>query len=231
MAALRVARFDGLQWADQGVNSYLGTPGADGSITSNPVSAFGSFTLAGATGYPNNPLPDNSIIFNASLQNENILLGWSVNNETPYKYYLVEKESGTGIFIPVSPVIFVQNIENQTYKFIDSRPTRGKNTYRLKLVKWDGTAVYTAATSIEFRDKSTIIVYPNPAREKIFIKIPKSSSISEIALVHISGSVIKWLTTMNQTTVIVDIHNLANGVYYIKIIQAGSSTIVPIVKY
>ncbi|MCC6288009.1 MAG: T9SS type A sorting domain-containing protein [Chitinophagaceae bacterium] len=231
MAALRVARFDGLEWVDQGVNSYLGTPGADGSVTSNPVLVFGSFTLAGALGYPNNPLPDNSIIFSASIQNENIFLNWLVSDETAYKYYLVERASGSGVFTPVSPLIFVQTIDNQIYKFIDGNPAEGKNTYRLKLVKWDGTAIYSAITSIDFRGKSTLIVYPNPAREKIFIKIPKSSSISEIVLVHISGSVIKWLTTRNQTTAIVDIHDLANGVYYIKIIQAGSSTIVPIVKY
>ncbi|MBN8785961.1 MAG: T9SS type A sorting domain-containing protein [Terrimonas sp.] len=231
MNALRVAWFDGFQWVDPGTGSYLGSPGANGSVTSNTVSNFGSFALAGALGYPNNPLPANAIIFNAAIQNENILLSWSVADETAYQHYMVEKASAQGSFISISQPIYTQITENQIYKFIDAKPADGKNEYRLKLVKRDGTVIYTAVSTIDFRNKLTILVYPNPAREKIFIKIPESSSISEIALVHINGFVIKRLITKNQTTATVDIHDLANGAYYLKIIQAGSSTIVPIVKY
>ncbi|MFT3749267.1 MAG: T9SS type A sorting domain-containing protein [Agriterribacter sp.] len=231
MNALKVAWFNGLEWIDPGTGSYLGSPGANGSVTSNTVSNFGNFTLAGALGYPNNPLPANEIIFNAVIQNEKVLLNWSVAGKTAYKYYVVERALEQDVFTPVSQQIPFQNIDNQIYKFIDVNPANGKNEYRLKLVNWDGTVIYSAVSTINFRDKSTILVYPNPAREKIFIKIPGSSSISEIALVHINGFVIKRLITKNQTTATVDIHDLANGAYYIKIIQAGSSTIVPIVKY
>lgn len=231
MDALRVARFDGIVWADQGVTGYLGSPGANGSVTSSPVSFFGNFALAGASGYPNNPLPAFSIIFNARIEGGKVLLSWEADNEGMYKFYVVERAAANGIFNPISPETAFQNIDNHTYKFPDNHPGEGRNQYRLKLVKRDGGTVYSYVKTIDFAVKPGIFIYPNPAREKIFIKIPKSSSISRIAIVHISGSVIKWLTASNQTTATVDIHDLASGAYYIKIIQAGSSTCVPFVKY
>jgi hypothetical protein len=230
MNALRVAHFDGAEWSDEGVSSFLGSAGANGSITSNQVSAFGNFTLAGALGYPDNPLPLSPVTLNAVAENDKIALNWTVFNDKAYKYYTVEKEAA-GIFISLTSVSSIQINDNQQYKTFDPNPFGGKNSYRLKLTGDNGEIVYSGVTSIDFR-KQRLIAYPNPAREKIFIKIPKSSSISEIAIVHISGSVIKRLkTNKDQTTVNVDIQHLASGAYYIRIIQAGYSTVIPIVKY
>ena len=231
MNALRVAGFDGTAWADQGISSFLGSAGANGSVTSNQVMNFGSFTLAGATGYPNNPLPENAIIFNARVQNEKVLLHWMVNDNTQYKYFQVERAMPTGVYRPISDEISIQASDNQSYMFTDGTPNAGDNIYRLKLAKWNGDVNYSGIKTASIGSNTGIMIYPNPAREKIFIKIPKSSSISKIGIVHISGSVIKWLTADNQITAIVDINDLANGVYYLKIIQAGSSTCVPFVKY
>jgi hypothetical protein len=230
MNALRVAHFDGAEWSDEGVSSFLGSAGANGSITSNQVSAFGNFTLAGALGYPDNPLPLSPVTLNAVAENDKIALNWTVFNDKAYKYYTVEKEAA-GIFISLTSVSSIQINDNQQYKTFDPNPFGGKNSYRLKLTGDNGEIVYSGVTSIDFR-KQRLIAYPNPAREKIFIKIPKSSSISEIAIVHISGSVIKRLkTNKDQTTVNVDIQHLASGAYYIRIIRAGYSTVIPIVKY
>ncbi|MBN8858468.1 MAG: T9SS type A sorting domain-containing protein [Sphingobacteriales bacterium] len=230
MNALRVARFDGSQWTDQGVSSLVGSPGANGAITSNPVAVFGNFTLAGALGYPNNPLPLLPVTLNVIAENDKININWTVFNDKAYKYYTVEKEAA-GAFISLTSANSIQGDDNQHYKTFDPYPTEGENRYRLKLTGENGEILYSGIASIVFRWQR-LIAYPNPAREKIFIKIPKSSSISEIAIVHISGSVIKWLkTSYNQTTVNVDIQHLASGVYYIRIIQAGYSTVIPIVKY
>lgn len=166
MNALRVAWFTGTEWADQGVAGYLGSPGANGSITSSYTSALGSFTLAGALGYPNNPLPDNSIIFNVFIQLSNVLLNWTFGNETIYQYYQVERASKAGIYNPISSEIFIQESDNQTYTFTDHSPGKGSYFYRLKLVKWNGDAVYSVVKSIQFDEKPDIRVYPNPGQEK-----------------------------------------------------------------
>lgn len=231
MNALRVARFDGGQWADQGVSSFLGTPGANGSITSNPVSEFGNFALAGALGYPNNPLPSYSVVLNATAETDKISLSWVIANDQVYTLYTVEKEQSPGSFQSLSSVKSKQVADNQQYETIDPTPFAGENRYRLKLTAKNGEVRYSPLTSVVFSREQNIIVYPNPAREKIFIKIPKSSSISEIALVHIHGSVIKWLKTGNQPSLIVDIRDIERGIYYIKVIQAGCSTVIPMIKY
>lgn len=231
MNALRVVRFDGSQWTDQGVSSYLGTPGANGSITSNQVSQFGSFSLAGALGYPNNPLPLSLITFNAGTETDKISLNWVISNQQTYKYFTIEKEFPSGSFQSLSWINISQSTDNQQYNAIDPNPIVGKNRYRLRLTGMNGEIIFSEIATIIFKGQQQVIAYPNPAREKIFIKIPKSSSISEIAIVHISGSVIKWLKTSNQTALDVDIRDITRGIYYIKIIQAGYSTVIPIIKY
>lgn len=231
MNALRVARFDGSQWADQGVSSFLGTPGANGSITSNQVSQFGNFSLAGALGYPNNPLPYSLISFNASVEDDNISLNWVIPNAQAYKFFTIEKEQSSGTFQTITLIDYSHATGNQLHKTFDPNPNIGINRYRLKLTALNGNVIFSEISSVVFRGQPEIKVYPNPAREKIFIKIPKSSSISEIAIVHISGSVIKWLKTNNQTALNVDIRDLASGMYFVKIIQAGYFTVIPIVKY
>ena len=178
-----------------------------------------------------NPLPLSLITFNAGTETDKISLNWVISNQQTYKYFTIEKEFPSGSFQSLSWINISQSTDNQQYNAIDPNPIVGKNRYRLRLTGMNGEIIFSEIATIIFKGQQQVIAYPNPAREKIFIKIPKSSSISEIAIVHISGSVIKWLKTSNQTALDVDIRDITRGIYYIKIIQAGYSTVIPIIKY
>ncbi|MFT3702935.1 MAG: T9SS type A sorting domain-containing protein [Agriterribacter sp.] len=231
MNALRVVRYTGTEWSNQGVDSYLGSPGANGSITSTSISTFGTFTLAGSSDYPNNPLPVTKIALSVLPQTETVLLNWKIENKNLYKQCWIERSENGIDFHDMGVEVNLDTIDNQPDKWIDPAPVSGRNYYRLRLTGWNGQVYYSAITNILMPDHQKVILYPNPSHEKIFIKIPTTSSISKIAIVHIGGSVIKWLTPVNQTAVSVDIHFLTPGVYFIKILQAGSFTLVPFVKY
>ena len=231
MNALRIVRYNGTEWESITVNSSLGSPGANGSITSNSITAFGNFTLAGSSDYPNNPLPIKLIKWNALAQGQHILLQWQTEDESTYKSYTVEK-SWDGIdFYPLGGPIEKQSVANQVYNIKDPTSLAGTYYYRLKVTGVNNQFNYSNTVSIKIAGQEKLIVYPNPAHEKIFIKIPTTSSISKIAVVHIGGSVIEWLTPANQTTVSVNINHLSPGVYFLKIIQAESVSFVPFVKY
>jgi hypothetical protein len=231
MNALRVARYTALQWANMNVSAFSGTPGSNGSVTSSTLNAFGSFTLGGSSAYPNNPLPIPLSEWTAYRDMNGVILQWSTPDETHSRGYIVERSVNGTIFTPVSPLIASQHIPAFTYILNDKHPPVGHNYYRLKIIDADGKAYFSNIIEVIMPVLPALRVYPNPAREKIFIKILDQSSISTLAVVNITGSVVKWIKVSNLTIVSVDILNLSPGLYYIKTMQEQSSLIVPFIKY
>lgn len=231
MNALRVARYTALQWADMNVSEVSGTPGSNGSVTSNALNEFGNFTLAGASAYPNNPLPIQLLEWIAYRDVDGVMLQWKASDEIDSKGYIVERSANGALFTPISPLIAAQHIFAFNYTLSDKQPLSGNNYYRLKIIDADGKTYFSNIIQVILPALPALRVYPNPAREKIFIKISAQSSISTLAVVNITGSVVKWINTRNLTIVSVDILNLSPGLYYIKTMQGQSSLIVPFIKY
>ena len=82
--------------------------------------------------------------------------------------------------------------------------------------------------------ENNISIYPNPSKEKISIELNSLYTTQEIydytaVLYNINGEHIKnILIHSNKTTIQLD--DLVNGVYYIKIISKYGSTIKKIIK-
>lgn len=231
MNALRVACYTGNRWGDMNVSSFTGTPGSNGAVTSAMLSTFGHFTLAGASAYPNNPLPIKITAWKARQNSNGVLLEWQASGEDGLKGYIIERSTDGAAFEAISPLIPIKQILSFTYRVSDPQPFTGTNQYRLKIIDTEGKTHYLKTIEVFWKDSPALIVYPNPAREKIFIKIPASSSISTLTVVNIGGSVVKRLNTRDLTIVSVDILNLSPGLYYIKAMQGQSSIIVPFIKH
>ncbi|MCB0556998.1 MAG: hypothetical protein KDD02_25850, partial [Phaeodactylibacter sp.] len=61
-------------------------------------------------------------------------------------------------------------LEPQEYSFIDEKPLRGLNYYRLRQVDFDGAVEYHKVISVEYKGKSSAIgvsAFPNPANEML----------------------------------------------------------------
>lgn len=231
MNALRVARYTALQWADMNVSGLSGTPGSNGSVTSSMLNEFGSFALAGSDAYPSNPLPIQLSEWTAHRDRNAVALQWKMADESHFQGYVVERSANGTTFIPVSPLIPSQHIFAFNYILTDEQPQDGNNYYRLKIIDTDGKAYFSTVIQVNMPPVPALMVYPNPAREKIFIKISGQSSISTLAIVNIAGSVVKRIKVSNLTIVSVDILNLSPGLYYIKTMQEQSFRVVPFIKY
>jgi len=209
MNALRVTRYDGAVWQHQGVTGYEGVPGSNGAITSNPVSEFGFFSLASSSDYPTNPLPLDIYLFTVTEKDNKAVLEWNIPGMIDPEKVVVEKLLNDS-FIAVS-----HHLAHETMAF-DENLLPGKNIYRLKIITRAGRVYITDNKSVIGDFSSGIRVYPNPAREKIFIKVPVSSSISELLIVNISGSVLKRIPCRNQTAFEINILDLPPGVYLLQ---------------
>ncbi len=231
MNALRVARYTDARWDDMNVGSFTGTPGSNGAVTTAMLNTFGSFTLAGSSAYPNNPLPVKITGWKSRQNSNGISFEWKASDEGGLKGYIIERSTDGAGFEAISPMIPVQQLPSFTYKTSDLQPFTGKNQYRLKIIDKDGKTYYLKTIEVFWAGSPALTVYPNPAREKIFIKIPASRSISTLTVVNIGGSVVKRLNTRDLTIVSVDILNLSPGLYYIKAMQGQSTIIVPFIKH
>ncbi len=207
MEALRVVRYDGTAWQHQGVTDYAGFPGSNGAIISHSIATFGYFSLASSSDYPTNPLPLDNYMFTAQSDGKRITLQWEVTK--PHDKVVVEKQIGE-IFITINYNTLEGNIA------FDENLLEGNNIYRLKIFTSSGKVYITDNKIIRHRNPYQIMVYPNPAREKILIKMPASSSISELLIVNISGSIIKRIYPRNQTSLEIDIQDLPAGMYLLQ---------------
>ncbi|MGN6435401.1 MAG: T9SS type A sorting domain-containing protein [Agriterribacter sp.] len=231
MQALRVVRYNGTAWANQDVSNYQGAPGANGSVTSASVAEFGSFTLGASSDYPNNPLPQKIFDWVASYDGSKVKLEWEIADIDQYKGYYVEKSTDGQGFKELTNFIPAKNTNKSCYYIYDSNINGNKCEYRIRIIGYDGQAYFSNIQTIYSQHNGRLIVYPNPAREKIFIKIPDSRSISDWVIVNISGSVVKRVNIKRQTTVELDILNLLPGIYFIKSTQLSSPVIVKFIKF
>lgn len=231
MAALRVAYYNGSQWMDMNTVSYLGTPGSNGSVTAGASGQFGYFSLGASTDYPNNPLPFILTRWDIIPGSEEVILHWSVSEKQGIKNFVIEKSEDQGDFRIFSTLPAAEGDAANNYQLIDKELLNDKVSYRLKVIYQDGRVYYSEILSTVLPLSRSLKVYPNPARGKIFIKIPPQSSIFKLAIVNSSGSIVKSVETRNFTIVCVDILNLSVGLYYIRSIGGQSPLAVPFIKY
>lgn len=207
MEALRAARYNGSNWQEEGVISFTGFPGSNGSVTSHTLSAFGYFSLASSSDYPNNPLPMDGYLFTVQLEGEKATLRWLI--EWEHQKVMVEKLVD-GLYTTLSGYT---NSDNIVY---DEKLFKGNNIYRLKIISLSGEVYFSDNKIVRYGGDDQIQIYPNPAQEKISIKLNRASSISELVIVNISGSILKRIRTSNQTNIEIEILDLPPGIYYLK---------------
>jgi len=81
------------------------------------------------------------------------------------------------------------------------------------------------STSIEEFETQNVSIYPNPTSYQLSIKT--ALEISEITIVDLTG---KTIMTINQNTNVINIADLSNGIYFIKVMTGEKTMITKFVK-
>jgi hypothetical protein len=216
ISALRLARFDGSYWTDEGVSVSSGTAGSNGSVTSNTLTEFGFFSLASASAYPANPLPLVLIDWKAIVKQQAILLKWKTAGIENIYQFALEKSHDGRYFKPFQ-ILRTGNSGHATdYEWSDGNPFDGSNYYRLQVLDADRQVYYSKTIQVNFKYTSGIMVFPNPTRDKLCIKFPAQSSIYGMRIVNSSGSVIRTVPTGSVSTIDLDLRDLPTGIYFIE---------------
>ncbi|MBL0055779.1 MAG: carboxypeptidase regulatory-like domain-containing protein [Chitinophagaceae bacterium] len=167
-------------------------------------------------------LPVKLLSFTAAPQGNQVILQWSVAEELNVLRYNVE--FGTNA-VDFNSIGMVPTNNSRNYSLLHSNPVNGFNYYRLRITDKDGKISYSEIRVVNFGKGSEILIYPNPAREKVNITF-KPAMINKpavISLVSLEGRTVlqKNVTALSQTEQLFLGAQVSSGRYIIRIIMAG----------
>lgn len=156
------------EWQDRGNGGTTGTT-AIGTVTSSaPVSVFGPFTLASASGM--NPLPVELLTFTAEAHGRVVDLAWTTASEQSNAGFHVERSRDGLTFERIG---FVQGAGNSMtirhYGFTDPEPYQGLSYYRLWQQDLDGQGEASPVRVVELQAMLEVRAYPNPTADVLVL--------------------------------------------------------------
>jgi len=205
---LRVARWNGSMWKDEGRGATSGT-NYEGNIQSlNDIVAFSRFTLASSSA--NNPLPVTYIYFTASLQvNRSVVLNWETGSETGNSFFEIERSNDGRNW---SSIGTMDPVFSHRYSFADKGPVIGFNYYRIKQVDIDSKFSYSAVRLVRIAKEARIFAWPDPVSDILTIQAPFTGSVIEI---YNTAGKMMWKSSGGKIVNTVSVSTWPAGVYVI----------------
>lgn len=187
------------------------------------VSGTGQGVIDQRTG---GPLPIELGRFAAVSENNSVLVQWTTLTEINNDFFTIQR-SADGI--NYEDIAYVNGAGNsQTaldYDFTDKDPLAGRSYYRLRQTDFDGQFEVFLPQAVYLNNELDpgFIVYPNPAAETAFLRIPEGSSAVQVQLFDRSGRMINLASRlqMEYDRAQIDLNGLAEGLYLLRFTHAG----------
>lgn len=221
-------------WIDIGGTGATITTGSISSTsTPSAFSSFSRFTLGNRLGGIN-PLPIELLYFTGTKINDYVSLDWATASELNNDYFDVER-SIDGINFEYVQLVKAYgsgtSYSKQEYATIDKKPYKGISYYRLKQVDKNGDYRYTNNVSVEFNAHSYVNVYPNPASNQLTIKTSENYREAHVRVINTVGVIVKSTVLLSSYSGVIDVSDLASGIYYVVIESDNSiAEVVPFAK-
>jgi hypothetical protein len=169
-------------------------------------------------------LPLTFLSFTATKQTNTVLLNWQISNESSNNYFSVQRSNAKNKeFVEIYKVYSKgYSLPGQSYTTTDTKPLQGWNYYRLKQVDDDGKFNYSRITSVLFDNNGTMVLYPNPTDDFIYIDGLQEGVKSDLFITDVNGKKVAIANT-TQSMYKFNTKNLTNGIYYITIVAGGKT--------
>jgi len=181
-------------------------------------------------------LPLTLLSFDGKRNAEGTQLNWSSTNENNVSHFEVQRSFDGAEFTAIGNVNArnTNGVNYYDFRDADSRVVRsaGKIYYRLRMIDKDGSYSYSKVITINPLKENLASVYPNPVKgEEIFIRLATSANSKlSVILTDASGKACRnWsLTTATTNDLRLDIKNISNGMYFLKLVTASGSEVHPV---
>lgn len=191
LADLRIAHFDGSDWAEIGSAT---TGDANSGTISGTTASFSPFTF-GTINSSNNSLPVTWLNFEGKIKEDQVELIWSTASETDNAGFIIEKSIDGKLW---SEIGFVEGAgttsTTQDYRFIDE--LKSAKFYRLKQIDFDET--YEYSDIVEIHSAEEFRVYYSNETSQLNIRSQKAvDQTAQLTVYNIHGKLI-----LDQTLII-----------------------------
>lgn len=234
--SLVVGYFDGGGWQNLGNGTVTGTT-QNGTIEVSALN-YGPFTLA-STDINTNPftafLPVTFTKFTAQRKGSQGILNWEVSTDTEADRFEILSSTDNRFFTKIATVAAFYT--KHAYQFTDSLLQPGITYYRIRGIEKNNKTVLSKIASLQFQRKGVELISASPSivsRQTVINIVSSNRSLIQLRVVDIHGRPVKLLTAsfdQGNSSVILDLSNLAAGLYYIHgISNEGKSNVLRVIK-
>jgi hypothetical protein len=176
-------------------------------------------------------LPVKLANFSTTLKNNQPLLQWLGEDESPDTRYLVERSPDGGHFQPLAEIRGYGDSISANYSFTDRNPEIGFNYYRLKVTDGSNT-YYSTVKSINILPLPVALrLFPVPAFGDLTVEIQSGKNQSaQVELVTSTGLVLRSfpqkLDAQKRVLLTIPLNGLSQGTYFIRLKTSLTGNIV-----
>lgn len=156
-------------------------------------------------------------------QNAEAVLSWSTLQETNSKDFTILRSKDGNDFSPLSIIQSKGNSNQLTrYSFTDSRPSSGKNYYKIRQADFDGEILYSEVKSLTFESKpQNLSLYPSVLNQDyLTIRGAAFSKGKSIIILDNSGKKCPFKSVKTENGIKLDFKNrLPAGNYFVHILE------------
>lgn len=143
------------------------------------------------------PLPVTLTQFTVGKEGSKARLQWTTTSETGASYFEIQRSGDAKRWFSLGAVSAVGESSGAVmYQFTDTLLTIGVVYYRLKMMDLDGSYSLSTIRSLQMGDIGQLSLYPNPAKERVYLNSLAIGSIKEITFLRNDGHSIrsvKWV--------------------------------------
>lgn len=221
---LRLVGWNGTQWVSLG-QTASGT--TEGSTLSGTIPAGTTITALGI-GSVSQALPVTLGRFDAKFEGTSVLLSWDTYTEINNDYFEVMRSTNLQDWLPLGRVKGQGTTQTkQSYQFIDEKPLGGISYYQLRQVDFDKTRHTSPIRSVKNpyvqEQIGQINIYPNPANNRVLVKIPQISKDVTVQLFNASWQNTKVPAVLKDTHYELNVSQVTPGLYFLQITAGEGS--------
>ncbi len=165
--------------------------------------------------------------FSGSYLNKSVFLKWSMVKQSVTKSFGIEKSFDGSSFSSLTNLTASPNdaIKND-YTYTDNSSLKAINYYRLKVFDIHDNYYYSDTVAVAAPDERVSFLYPNPAKDYVYLDLTNLQGEAEIKIVDINGTTVEKLKVSGGTgNLPINISRLQRGTYtiFIHTIQKDKS--------
>lgn len=150
---------------------------------------------------------------------ENVKLDWSILNTQGVSTIELQKSTNAIDYTTIS-TLFVNDIDNNSFRFVDYTIESVQTWYRLKIIDNSLFEQYTAAVSTSCKTENELIVFPNPSDKGFAVLLPiELRRKGEFKLFDPTGRIVfetEWDKPTSQISFDWD-QQVDHGIYFIQV--------------